>query len=254
MNRTDNWNATLYDNSHAFISKFGAEVIDVLAPKQGEEILDIGCGTGDLAHSLTELGATVTGIDQSENMIKQAQEKYPAISFQVANANELSFNQQFDAVFSNAALHWIKTPKDVIRSVYQALKFDGRFVAEFGGFDNIAPILNAILRQAEAHGEHITNENIPWYFPSIGEYTSLLEEGGFLVTYALLFDRPTLLEGEDGLRKWLEMFAGDFFKGIESEKQVQIISAVEAELKPALFDGTNWIAPYKRIRICCHKV
>lgn len=253
MSQVDNWNATLYDNSHAFISTFGENLVDMLAPTQGEKILDLGCGTGDLAEKLTEKGAIITGIDQSSNMITQAQEKYPHIDFQVKNANNLDFYEAFDAVFSNAALHWIKTPQDVIRSVYNALKPGGRFVAEFGGYGNIAPILKAILRQAEEEGEQISNDTIPWYFPSIGEYTSLLEEQGFLVTYALLHDRPTALAGEEGLRNWLSMFTGDFFSGIDTEKQAKIITAIEDELKPILFDGKDWIAPYRRIRVCCIK-
>lgn len=253
MTQIDHWNPALYDNSHAFISKFGADVIEVLNPKKGEVILDLGCGTGDLAQELVERGVIVTGIDQSKNMIQQAQAKYPTINFHVADANKLTYTEEFDAIFSNAALHWIKTAEDVIQSVYKALKPGGRFVAEFGGYGNVVPFLNAILKQAEAHGERIPETNIPWYFPSIGEYTSLLEKQGFLVTYATLFDRPTPLFGADGLKKWLTMFASDFFRGIDSEKTAQIIHSIEAELMPTLFDGTDWIAPYKRIRICCLK-
>lgn len=248
--KTDQWNANLYDENHSFVSKFGNSLVEMLAPSKGEHILDLGCGTGDLAKRLFDEGIQVVGIDKSNNMITQAKEKYPEISFQVQDATELNYTNKFDAVFSNATLHWIKSPKQALQGIYKSLKQGGRFVAEFGGKGNVQAITDAMIHQL---GMDYHIELFPWYYPSIGEYSSLLEEVGFRVTFAQHFDRPTPLEGPNGLKNWIKMFGTSFFQGIEEENKEEIITQVENQLRSSLYLNNQWVADYKRIRIIAIK-
>ncbi|MBT2727698.1 methyltransferase domain-containing protein [Bacillus sp. ISL-75] len=247
----DSWNASLYDTKHSFVSQFGGDLVQWLAPQSSEKILDLGCGTGDLANQLNQLGVDIIGIDKSENMIQQAQKKYPGLTFEVQDAVNMGYTNEFDAVFSNATLHWIKTPKQALQSIYNALKPGGRFVAEFGGKGNVQKITDAIINQLGEHGTTYKSEQLqfPWYYPSIGEYTSIMEQVGFRVTHAQHFDRPTPLSGEQGLRNWIEMFATSMFEGVTSDTKELIITRVEENLREVLFRNGEWIADYKRIRV-----
>ena len=245
----DYWNPNLYDQSHSFISNYGKNLIELLAPKQGERILDLGCGTGDLANKLYNAGVEIVGIDNSKNMIKEALSKYPHINFIVRNATNLGYNSEFDAVFSNATLHWIKQPKQALNCIYQSLKSGARYVAEFGGKGNVQTITSEIIRQLKESGIEYKMEQFPWYYPSIGEYASLMEKVGFRVTFAQHYDRPTHLEGKNGLKKWIEMFGIHMLQGVDEEKKNHIITRVENNLKTVLCKEGNWIADYKRIRV-----
>ncbi|NGP46603.1 methyltransferase domain-containing protein [Bacillaceae bacterium SIJ1] len=252
MTHTDQkWNASLYDTKHAFVSQYGSSLIEWLQPKAGEHILDVGCGTGDLSHSIAATGAQVTGIDASREMIEEAKEKYPKLAFFVVDAHELPFSEQFDAVFSNAALHWMLRPSAVLTHIAKSLKPQGRFVAEFGGQGNVETIRTVLLKQCHAHG--LTNAEAPWYFPSIGEYTSRMESAGFVVTQAVLYDRPTPLKGEDGLQSWIHMFADGILSHTDTQTTIQIIKATEQELKPLLYENNTWTADYRRLRVTAYK-
>jgi trans-aconitate methyltransferase len=127
------WNAKLYDCEHDFVARYGKDAIELLAPKNEEQILDLGCGTGHLTRAIAETGAEVLGIDSAQSMIEEARETYPQLRFEVRDGENLTFNEQFDAVFSNAALHWMKNAEAVVKGVWRSLKSQGRFVAEFGG-------------------------------------------------------------------------------------------------------------------------
>ncbi|RKQ28440.1 class I SAM-dependent methyltransferase [Oceanobacillus halophilus] len=245
----DNWNPKLYDEKHSFVSKFGRDLIELLNPKEEERILDLGCGTGDLTKELTSYDTEVIGVDKSEKMIQKAKEKYPDIPFHVQDATSLKFEREFDAVFTNATLHWVKPPEQALQQIYQVLKKGGRFVAEFGGKGNVQIITNEINFQIKENGINYKPENFPWYFPSIGEYTKLMEEIGFSVTFAYHFDRPTLLDGEDGLRNWLEMFGNSLLHGIDEDRKHSILWKAENRLKESLYHSGDWIADYKRIRV-----
>ncbi|HWL25545.1 MAG TPA: methyltransferase domain-containing protein [Ureibacillus sp.] len=245
----DNWNANLYDQSHYFVSKYGNSLIELLEPRAGESILDLGCGTGDLTNTLFEIGVNVIGIDKSVNMIGEAINKYPHLQFNVQDATTMDYKNTFDAVFSNATLHWVHPPKKVAERIYKSLKSGGRFVAEFGGKGNVQIITNEIINGIIKDAHEFNIENNPWYFPSIGEYTSLMEDVGFRVTLAQHFDRPTPLVGEEGLKNWIRMFGSQLFKGIHPERVEHIITGVETALKSQLYDGENWVADYKRIRV-----
>ncbi|MEH7307912.1 methyltransferase domain-containing protein [Neobacillus drentensis] len=242
----DSWNAHLYDEKHAFVSRFGWDLVELLAPRAGERILDLGCGTGDLANKLHHQDVNIIGIDKSENMVQQAQNKYPRLTFQVEDAVNMTYINEFDAVFSNATLHWVKPPQKTLQSIYDALKLGGRFVAEFGGKGNVQTITDEIIRQV---GNHYQPEQFPWYYPNIAEYTTLMEQVGFRVTHAQHFDRPTPLTGEQGLRNWIEMFATSLIEGITVEKRESILTTVEKNVRGALYRNGVWLADYKRIRV-----
>ena len=243
------WNANLYDEKHSFVSKYGTDLIALLAAEKGEKILDIGCGTGDLANQLSENGVDVIGIDKSENMIIQASTKYPQIHFQVADVLEIEYEHEFDAIFSNATLHWVKKPEQALNAMYKSLKTGGRFVAELGGKGNVKLITDEIINQLTLFGVEYNQGDFPWYFPSIGEYATLMEKTGFRVTFAHHFDRPTPLQGKDGLRNWIDMFAGNILKDLHKDSREEIITNTENSLQERLYKNDTWVADYKRIRV-----
>lgn len=245
----DQWNATFYDEKHAFVSQYGNDLVELLAPKKNEKILDIGCGTGDLTKRISDLNACVVGMDQSENMIAEAKKKYPLDDFFVGDALNLDDRDRFDAIFSNATFHWIKEPEQVLQGIYQALKPQGRLVAEFGGLGNVQHITDEIIYQVKKHNVAYRDEQFPWYFPSIAEYTTLMEKVGFRVLFAQHYDRPTPLKGDDGLRNWIEMFGKTIFTDVSYEEKEAIIADVQHYLKEKLYKDGIWFADYKRLRI-----
>jgi trans-aconitate methyltransferase len=241
------WNATLYEDQHAFIWQYGASLIDLLAPQPGESILDLGCGTGQLTEQIAKTGAAVRGIDADAVMIAKAQQNYPDLHFVQADARNFQVDPSVDAVFSNAVLHWVKEADAAIQCIYQALKPGGRFVAEFGGKGNVQSITQAL---SNAHASYVS----PWYFPSVAEYATQLEQHGFEVVLATLRDRPTPLEGADaGLANWLRMFANNLLGQLSPAQQNQVIASVEQHLKPSLYAEGVWTADYRRLRIVAIK-
>ncbi|MEH2001671.1 MAG: methyltransferase domain-containing protein [Nostoc sp.] len=248
------WDAALYEDKHAFVWQYGEDLLKFLNPQPGESILDLGCGTGQLTEKIAQAGADVWGIDSAPAMIEKARENYPDIRFDVANAANFQVDKPLDAVFSNAVLHWVKEADSAIASIHQSLKPGGRFVAEFGGKGNIKAIATALESALEAFNIPAQALN-PWYFPSIAEYASLLEQQGFDVIYAMLFARPTpLADGEAGMANWIGMFASTFLAGLSSEQQIQVIRVIEEYLKPTLYRQGTWIADYRRIRIVAIKL
>ncbi|MFF3102375.1 methyltransferase domain-containing protein [Viridibacillus arvi] len=251
MNST--WNATLYDTKHQFVSKYGEGLISFLNPQAGEQILDVGCGTGDLAAQIAESASKVIGIDQSASMIEQASQKFKHIPFQVKDAQNLGYSNQFDAVFSNAALHWMKSQEKAVASIYEALKDGGRFVAELGGKGNIQSIVEAIQQSFRELGYEYKAEKFPWYFPSVAEYVALLDEHGFNVHYVELYNRPTELSGEDGILNWLNMFSDSLLEHLTKIEKEKVIKRTEEHLKTTLYQDGKWIADYYRLRVLATK-
>lgn len=240
--RPAGWDPTLYDEKHAFVWQYGASLVELLGPRPGERILDLGCGTGHLTAQIAAAGAAVVGVDSDPAMIEQARRGYPELQFEQQDARSFSFAEPFDAVFSNAVLHWIKEPEAVIGCVRRALKSGGRFVAEFGGRGNVRQIAEALQRA-------VPDTVLPWYYPGIGEYATLLERGGLEMTSAVLFDRPTPLEGEDGLRNWVRMFARDVLRLVPEARQEELWQRLEGELRPTLYYEGRWHADYRRLRV-----
>ena len=248
------WDVELYESKHSFVSNLAIDLLELLNPQIGEKILDLGCGTGHLTYKITTRGAKVIGIDNAPSMIEEAHRCYPDIKFLVGDGVKIELKETFDAVFSNAALHWIKEPKKVIHNIWRVLKPGGRFVTEFGGKGNIETIINGIYEALDVAGYSSNKQLNPWYFPTVGEYATLLESEGFLLTFARLLHRPTKLEdGEYALRHWIKMFATCFFEGIPEKKQNIIIDDIENRLRPNLYKKGKWIADYKRIRIMAFK-
>ena len=247
------WNPNLYDNKHNFVTQYGASLIEMLNPQPGEHILDLGCGTGHHVAQIAARGALSLGVDSSPEMIAQAQQAYPSHSFRVADGASLPFTDTFDAVFSNAALHWMLDAERVVQSVFGALKPGGRFVLEMGGAGNIKHVRNAMTKAAQEAG-HRAPIVFPWYFPSLGEYASLLESVGFAVEYAHLFDRPTPLSDKyAGIKHWLTMFTGTIFAEIPYTLHEQITTHVGEILRPEFFRGNQWYLDYRRLRVVAHK-
>lgn len=246
----NDWNVHLYDHRHRYVSHLATDLLKLLHPQNGEHILDLGCGTGHLTYRITACGAEVVGVDSAVSMIERASHSYPTLKFAVVDAASLGMSEQFDGVFSNAVLHWLKQPEKVIEGVWQALKPGGRFVAEFGGKGNVETIISGICEALDEAGYPENKSFNPWYFPSIAEYATLLERQGFQLKLATLFDRPTPLdEGKNGLRNWIEMFASCFFQNIPAEQQEKILKRIEKKLQSKLCQNGSWIADYKRIRI-----
>ena len=254
LNKTGTWNANLYDGRHTYVSKYGESLLEWLQPKKGEKICDVGCGTGDLAQKISGSGATVVGVDSSASMVDQATKKYSNVSFQVQDVRKLPFSNEFDAVFSNATLHWVKESDQAVASIWQALKLGGRFVTEFGGKDNIKLIVEGINSALDQFGFSQNKSKNPWRFLSVGEYTSILEKQGFIVREVVYYDRPTELdEDSKGLRNWVDMFASFFFEGVPDETYEKMLLHIENELRPHLFEDGKWYADYKRLRIKAEK-
>ncbi|PYI57300.1 class I SAM-dependent methyltransferase [Paenibacillus flagellatus] len=247
------WNAELYDTKIGFVSEYGKSVVDLLDAQPGESVLDIGCGTGDLCRELADRGAIPHGIDFSPDMVAKAKTKYPDLTFEVADAQSYRTDRTFDAVFSNAALHWMKKPADVIRSVREALKPGGRFVAEFGGKGNVAGIVRALNEALPAFGVVDAAARNPWYFPSVGEYAALLEAEGFRVGYALHFPRQVAMgDGERGLAHWLDMFGTAFFEGLDEARKREAYGKTAEAAKPYLFRDGEWVLDYWRLRVTAY--
>jgi trans-aconitate methyltransferase len=230
-----------------------AGLLDLLDAKAGERILDIGCGTGHLTSQIAARGAQVTGVDRSPEMIRQAREKYPELHFEVMDATQLEFPHKFDAVFSNATLHLVKEPDKVVAGIAGVLQPAGRFVAEFGGKGNIAQFVGAMQRTWMASGFTGALPN-PWYYPSLAEYSSLLERHGLAVTYGTLFERPTPLEdGEQGLRNWIDMFGSAILDELPEDKRQALVNEVERQSRPTLYRDGQWVMDYRRLRVVALK-
>jgi trans-aconitate methyltransferase len=248
------WDAKLYDDKHAFVWEKAKGVVELLSPKAGERILDLGCGTGRLTAEIAATGADVIGIDQSPEMISEGRAQFRDLHFEVADARHMHFERQFDAVFSNAVLHWIVQPELVVRAVATALVPGGRFVAEFGGKGNVSRLIAAVDRAYAKFGIECGLADNIWYYPSVAEYAALLEEEGLEVRDAKLFDRPTRLEdGEKGLESWIRMFLKFALDRLPAERQQEFLREIEAQARPELFRNRSWELDYRRLRIAAWK-
>ncbi len=241
----DQWNADRYEKNARFVSDLGQGVLDWLAPQAGERILDLGCGDGALTEKLITAGADVLGVDASPDMIAGA--KARGIEAHVVDGHALTFDAEFDAVFSNAALHWMKKPDAVIAGVAKALKPGGRFVAEFGGHGNVAAIRTALSSVIEARTGIKNAPDAIWYFPSTSEHQARLEAAGFSVERIALIPRPTPIPSEMGA--WLETLAAPVLASVDENLRPTIRDEAQELLRSALCDSDgNWTADYMRLR------
>jgi trans-aconitate methyltransferase len=243
------WDPERYSRNARFVSDLGAPVVELLAPKAGERILDLGCGDGDLTEKLVAMGCIVVGVDSSSAQVKAARQR--GLDVQVMDAQHLSFEEEFDAVFSNAALHWMKQPDDVIRGVWRALKPRGRFVAEFGGYGCVAIIVKALYAALQRRGVNGDKVN-PWYFPTVEDYRRRLESQRFDIRSIALIPRPTPLPRD--MVGWLETFAECFTSVLPQHEQLPFLREVQEALRPDLCDTEGkWTADYTRLRFAAVK-
>lgn len=245
------WNAELYNDKHSFVYEFGSKIIDLLDPQPNEAILDLGCGSGELTKAIADHGAIAYGIDSSPEMIAKAEENYPNIDFWVMDAATLDFDFKFDAIFSNAAFHWIAEPEKAVESIAGHLKGGGRLVMEFGGKGNVQSIIDAARISLAKRGLEFKDF---WYFPTIGEFSTLLEKYDLKVGFVQLFPRETeLSDSEGGIADWLKMFGSNFFREIDESEMPQILQEITNTLRPTNYRNGKWYADYKRIRVSAVK-
>ncbi len=242
------WNSESYAKNARFVTDLGAPVLALLDPKPGERILDLGCGDGVLTKKIADLGCQVVGIDSSPDFVLAA--KQLGLDVIEKNAADLHFGPSFDAVFSNAALHWMKNADAVIAGVARALRPEGRFVAEMGGHGCVKTIQSALIDELDRRGYDGQAAN-PWYFPTADDYGARLVAAGFEVRYIALIPRPTPLPGD--LMGWLATFSGSFTAVLPQAARDEYLECVRQRIRPSLCDAQgNWTADYVRLRFAAH--
>jgi trans-aconitate methyltransferase len=249
MNEAQTWDPERYAKNARFVSDLAAPVLELLSPKAGERILDLGCGDGVLTEKLAAKGCLMLGVDSSAELIRAAEER--GIDARVLSGEELDYAEEFDAVFSNAALHWMRRADDVVLGVYRALRPGGRFVAECGGVGCVHRIRTALvqaLNDRQIDGE----AHVPWYFPTPGEYALRLERAGFQVDSIALIPRPTPLPGN--VLGWLETFGESFSNALPASERPAYLQQVQNALEPLLRNTEGvWFADYVRLRFMATK-
>lgn len=249
MMHTQTWNPERYSRNARFVADLGMPVVELLDPQPGERILDLGCGDGALTEKLVNLGCQVVGVDASPQQIEAARRR--GLTAQVVDGHQLTFKQEFDAVFSNAALHWMKRSQEVIAGVWQALKPGGRFVGEFGGQGNVK-LMRQALYQALQQRQIDPQPLDPWFFPSPEAYRQQLETQGFQVSFIQLIPRPTPIPGD--ILAWLETFAESFIFALPPTDRPDFLTEVREAVQPDLCDAQgNWMVDYVRLRFAATK-
>ena len=255
------WRSAVYVRDAAFVAKLGAPLLDLLAPVAGEQILDLGCGDGELTARIRESGACVTGLDASESMVAAARAR--GLEAVCCPAGTMRYAGVFDAVFSNAALHWMPDAAEVARRIHAALRPGGRLVAEFGGEGNVASVHRALAEALARHPETGGFDD-PWYFPSASQYRSVLEAAGFEVLSIASVERPTPLPS--GLEVWLRLFADHALGGLPERLASELVADIEARVRGALWHpdearvrgalwhpDRGWVLDYVRLRVMARK-
>jgi len=250
IQETNNWNPKTYNKHTAFVSQLALPVVDLLDPKEGENILDVGCGEGTLALEIERRGAKVIGVDMSTQMVAEA--KNNGVEAYVGDVTNLPYENVFDAVFSNAMLHWVKDSKGAVRSIAKSLKEGGRFVCEFGGEGNAYHLVSAMEKVFANHPEFGVFDN-PWYFPSVEAYSTLLESEGFEVEYMKIIPRPTPM---DNIMNWLDIFANGVTEHLSAKEFETFKVECREILKEKIYNEEEggWILDYKRLRVRAVKV
>lgn len=244
MSRSTAWNPENYAKNARFVSDLGEPLLQLLDAHPGELILDLGCGDGALTDKIAGYGCAVIGADSSLPQLKAAKDR--GLNVALMDGHQFSFRRKFDAVFTNAALHWMKRLELVVAGVASSLKPAGRFIGEFGGKGNVERIRSALHAALRRHAIDPIQID-PWYYPSPKEYSELLSKAGFIVTYIELIPRPTKLPGD--ILDWLEIFAQPFTQSLAEPERRDFLKEVRNELATCLRDGAgNWIADYVRLR------
>ncbi len=249
MQPRQTWDPARYERNARFVSDLGKPVVELLAPKPGERVLDLGCGDGVLTEKLVGMGCEVIGVDGSAAQVEAARAR--GLDARVMDGEQLDFRGEFDAVFSNAAMHWMKRPDDVIDGAWRALRPGGRFVGEFGGHGCVQTVRGALHEALRRRGLD-PDQVDPWYFPTTEEYGERLRAADFEVASIALIPRPTPLPGD--ITGWLDTFCESFTSALPTEQRPAFIDEVREALRPALCDAQgNWTADYVRLRFAARK-
>lgn len=250
MSGAQTWDPNTYAKNARFVSDLGSPVLELLAPQPGERVLDLGCGDGVLTRKLADMGCRVIGVDSSAAQVEAARRL--GLEAQVMNAEELPYRDEFDAVFSNAVLHWIRRADAMLQGVYRSLRAGGRFVAECGGHGCVDKIRTALVQALDRRGMH-GESRVPWYFPTPGDYATRLERAGFRVNTIALIPRPTPLPGD--ILGFLETFGQSFLAGFAGPARDEFLEEVRATVQPQLVNADGvWVADYVRLRFWATKV
>lgn len=243
------WDPQRYAHNARFVADLGLPVVELLAPQPGERVLDLGCGDGALTAKLVAMGCQVVGVDGSPEQVAAARAR--GLDARVMDGEKLIFEKDFDAVFSNAALHWMRRADAVIAGVWRALRPGGRFVAECGGHGCVATIRQALHAALRRRGVDASAVD-PWYFPTTADYGARLQACGFTIDFLALIQRPTPLPGD--ITGWLETFAESFTSVLPVDEHAAFLAEVREALRPALCDTSGkWTADYVRIRFAARK-
>ncbi len=245
------WNSSLYDKKHDFVAEYGKGLLEFIPKNDEQAILDLGCGTGTLTVELAGLGKKVIGVDSSQNMIDKAKEQFSSIEFMVCDALALPFEKEFDIVFSNAVFHWISDHNTLLRNIHKVLKSHGALVCEFGANGNIATIENAFAKVCKDLGYCYQPK---FNFPTVESFGRLLENSGFVIDKIYDYDRPTVLKDkEQGLANWTKQFFASELAVMPEHIQTMVFKKVEELTRCTLWNGKEWIADYRRLRVIAHK-
>jgi SAM-dependent methyltransferase len=250
-NTASRWSAADYAANAGFVPALGAPVLALLDARAGEAILDLGCGDGVLTESIAAAGASVVGVDASAEMVEAAKRR--GIDARVVDGQALDFDNAFDAVFSNAALHWMLDPAAVAAGVYRALRRGGRFVGEMGGEGNIAILRAGIREELLARGYRLPEAD-PQFYPTSEHFTAIYRAAGFEHVEAKIILRETELPA--GVAAWVLTFRAGWLDvaDVHDQERQDIAEAVQRRLEPSLRrpDG-SWFADYVRLRFTMRK-
>ena len=248
---TSKWDAGDYARVAGFVPALGAAALDLLNPQPGERILDVGCGDGALSLKIIELGAEVVGVDSSPDLVEAA--RAAGVYAELMDAADMGFERQFDAAFSNAALHWMLDKERVAAAVFAALHFGGRFAGEMGGEGNIAILRGGIRAELEDRGYPVPAEDPQWY-PSVAEFRAVYEAAGFTHIDAHIIPRETELAA--GVAEWVKTFRAGWLDAaqVPEADRDEVAAAIERRLEPELRRSNgSWFADYVRLRFIMRK-
>ena len=245
------WDSQSYTDRFKFVYQYGEQLMDFITAKKGSFVVDLGCGNGAITQKLQDKGFCTLGIDSSHKMIKKAKELHPSLNFLTADACEFTLDKKADVIFSNAVFHWIDNHEALVKNISANLTAGGELIFEFGGKGNADIVHNALEKAFLSYGlKYDRNFN----FRSIGEFAPILERYGFKVVYAVLFDRLTEQNGENGLADWIDMFIKPAFSNVDISVKESIIKQVLQICEPELYIDGKWYVDYVRIRMKAIKI